>query len=549
MTAPAETVVRDAARELIERPLDDWIAGPMARAVQETEPADEPNLGAAVEEVLSNVDTGTLGFLAYDLDRTPEHTPWYQSPAATMAAAGRMFDFYWSLLAYLNSDLGASYGERKEARLALTEIVFQSYGAFGRVQRKAVERARETLEKGRRATGADRTRALEEAAVAANEAVMLHTVATIRLMPAALMAASWHDNGTLGDDYRKMWESIRDESRPIIDAIDRHDHETALNAWRQFDHQLGAIMPQLTEWNAQWQRLRDIKQALELTMMVASIGEFLWTVGSPPGPGLFGPPPAAVTAARATATLPVVAASSFGRSALVVAMAANATKGGGGSSAKTPPSSAGPQSQGAGQEPPWGDPRLDPAQRSRWRLLSKAQPGFANLRIRALKRGFSRLGTYAEWLATDRGDWSYRVTDRRTGITAEIDGFTGEFGPRDPWTRQTMVEVKSDQGHRTLGRDPRSPRDFDVLDEISGARRAVEDVIERRRDEFQRLKEESWSDQMRRQAEIAKANDMRVEWRVEGARKVRIAKRIRSRLEPRLRAMVKIKDITRHLEP
>ena len=298
---------------------------------------EEQVIDDAIGDMLSRVLTG-WSLRSHDLTKAlaPDYTPWYYSPAATLAAFGRMLDFYWSLLAYINPDFGVTYGEREEARRTLKTVVFESLTTFMPLQQEVVRRARQARETARQNPDSDAAdAALVEAATAAREALMLEHIAATRLLLASFMAASWDDSGrltTIPDDYKREWELVRDESQPVIDAIARQDHAVAMQAGQQFEYQFDALRPRLAKWREKWQRYQSLEQAFAATMTVASLVEFFWTIGTPPiGP--FGTPPAALAGVGGLRLTPMVEATSqLGRSALIVAMAANSGTGGG-----TPP--------------------------------------------------------------------------------------------------------------------------------------------------------------------------------------------------------------------
>jgi hypothetical protein len=568
----AGAAVDEPRGEVIEQVLDDWLTTPAVRALAPpTAPATgPPGVRGVRERVLAeDIDVVLLDLLnreaavdnlvyALEPPPPPDRPRLFGikilTPGDLLEGLGLLGEELRSQLAYVNRDFGLTPGERETARATIRNIIRQASDTSE--FEGAVERAR-TLRRAAQTGQVPAEQALQDAAVAANEALILHVIATLRLHLATLIHVD--DVADISDapraEFLDEWRLLLETTQPILDAARSEDHRAVLARWTALLPNLDPILRLLAEWSERQRVVVNVLRAAGLTAAAASVLEFGAAVFGPAGGGLG---PGGLSGGGATATAAIVRLSETPASvnAAVIAVSAAATAAGGGAPTAPSPPSVPPASSGGGAgsagdgppPPPWQDQRLPRWLRALWQARLRAQPDLAqNLQIIAERRNYSVIGIFDEMNATDGSEWSYRVRDRRTGVTAQIDGWTGEGGLDDLLGRQRLVEAKSDQGFRTRSaRDP-VPRNYDVLDRLRGTPRTVADVIERRRTAIGEFRQERWSEQMVRQAELAADNGLVVEWRCTGPQSLRIAKALVDRLG--LRGQVFVVDASGLVAP
>ncbi len=552
------TAVVDAPREeVVEQVLEDWLATPPAPTLPPPLVAGalERALADELDLVLSDLLNRRIAVdnLVYALEPAPPPDRprvlgvKIQAPGDLLEGAGLLAEEIRAQLAYTNPDFGLTPGERETARATVRNVVRRASDTSE--FESAVERARD-LRQAARDGRLPPGQALEDAAVAADEALILHVIATLRLHLATLISvdAVAGISEAPRPEFLDEWRLVLETTQPILDAARTRDHAAVLERWTALVSNLDPILRRLAEWSERQRVVVNVLRAAALTGAAASLLEAGAAVFGPAGglgPGGFAGGGAAAVVRVSPPTASVNAA--------VLAVSAAAMAAGGGTPAPpAPPATSGGAGGGAGggggPDPPWQDQRLPRRLRALWQARLRTQPDLAtNFEITAERRNPGILGIFDEINATDGSEWSYRVRDRRTGVTAQIDGWTGEGGPDDLLGRQRLVEVKSDQGFRTTSRRDPVPRNYDVLDRLRGTPRTVADVIERRRTAIGEFRQERWSEQMLRQAELAAGNGMVVEWRCTGPRSLRIANALVDRLG--LRGQVFVVDASALVVP
>jgi hypothetical protein len=509
-----------------EQIVEDWVTTPAAEALALFE-VRERALAADLDVVLNDLFNRRIA--VNNLVRALETEPppdrprilgiKLLTPADLFEGLGLLGEELRSRLAYANPDFGLTPEERKNVLATIRAIVDQASNTSE--FENAIDRARDLRQKA----------ALTDAGVAANEALILHVIVTLRLHLATLIHVDHlaDISESPRTEFLAEWHLLIDVTQPIVEAASTGDHASVLARWTALMPNLEPTMRQLTEWSENQRVVVNVMRAFGLAGAAMSVLQLGIAVFGPVGGGLG---PGGRTGGMAT-TAGVLRATRAPTSVdwAVTAVAAVAAAAGGG----TPPPAPGPSNASGGGDgsspPPWDDPNLPPWLRALWRERLRAHPYLAtDLTITAKRRQFDVLGIFDEMNATDGSEWSYTVRDRRTGITAQIDGWTGEGGLNDWLGRQRLVEVKSDQGFRTLSKTDPVPRDYDLLDEVRGTPDRVMDVLERRRTAIGEFRQERWSEQMLRHAQLASDNGMVAEWRCTGPQGLKVAHGLVDRL-------------------
>ena len=154
-------------------------------------------------------------------------------------------------------------------------------------------------------TAAQRSAELRRAAVFADEALMLHVIATIRLHLAALARAELELNVDIGrkrdQDYIQDYIRFRDMLWPltqrVLDAAAGEDHEAAHGWWKNFEPELDATLKQLAVWSVRQHNQVVLQKSVAATaacLLILQAGAAVYggaggSGGGPfPGGGAFG---------------------------------------------------------------------------------------------------------------------------------------------------------------------------------------------------------------------------------------------------------------------